>query len=77
MAQDNDREFKTGAQLLAEWGCETRESKLECACVALMETIEELHQKREGQPLKESIADQSVTCSCADAYRMGHEAIRR
>jgi hypothetical protein len=69
---DNDDTFRSGAQLLAAWGCKTREERLERACMALMEQINQLHR---GQDLAAEIANQAVSCSCADAYRMGHEAI--
>ena len=76
LTNDNDDLFRTGAQLLAEWGCTTREQKLERACMALMAALNDLHQARHGQNLKERIADESVACSCADAYRIGDEALK-
>ena len=72
---DNDGSFRTGTQLLAEWGCKTREQKLERACMALMEQLNQLHQDRKECSLAEHLTDADVSCSCADAYRMGHAAL--
>lgn len=72
---DNDRDFRTGAQLLAEWGCQTREQKLERACMALLEQINQLHIERQECDLSEHLYDETVVCSCADAYRMGRQAL--
>ena len=69
---DNDEIFRSGAQLLAEWGCQSREQKLERACMALMEQLNEAHKECD---LAEHLTDEAVACSCADAYRMGHEAL--
>lgn len=72
---DNDDTFRSGVQLLAAWGCKTREEKLERAVVALMEQLNELHKGAHGQDLRAELVNEAVFCSCADAYRMGHEAI--
>jgi transposase-like protein len=73
---DNDDTFRSGAQLLAEWGCKTREKKLKRACMALMEQLNGLHVKYENQDLGAHLSDENIACSCADAYRMGHEALK-
>jgi hypothetical protein len=73
---DNDDDFQTGAQLLAAWDCKTREQKLERACMALMENLNELHAEHKKVDLSKHMGDQEISCSCADAYRMGHEALR-
>lgn len=65
---------KTGAQLLEEWKCLTREQKLELACLALTSSINELHIAYEKQDLSQP---NSYFCSCADAYNMGIEALRK
>ncbi len=71
---DNDKEFMTGAELLSS--CHTREQKLERACRALMEQLNQLHIDYKGQDLSEAIDDPNIFCSCADSYRMGHEALK-
>ena len=73
---DNSQEFKSGAALLAAWGCTTREQKLERAVKALMSEISELHGNIHGQELKGHEADEGIFCSCMDAYRMGYEALK-
>lgn len=73
---DNDDDYRTGQQLLAEWNCETREAKLERAVIALLATVEELHEEYKNQSLKDNLTDPEVYCSCADAYRMGMEALK-
>lgn len=73
---DNDDVFKTGAQLLAEWGALTPVQKLERACAALMEQLNELHCAQHGQNLFEQLESSELACSCADAYRMGFEALK-
>lgn len=40
-----DDEYKTGEQLLQEWGCSTREERLHRAVLALEEQIQEYHEK--------------------------------
>ena len=72
---DNDDDFQTGAQLLTAWDCKTREQKLERACIALMETVNELHTEHKNIDLAEHLTDENISCSCADAYRMGKEAL--
>ncbi len=67
-------EFMTGKQLLAQ--CGTREQRLERACRALMEQLNQLHVEYKYQDLSEHIDDPNIFCSCADAYRMGHEALK-
>lgn len=76
MTQDNEDTFKTGAQLFAEWGCKTHEQKLERACAALMEQVNQLHREFHDKDLFEHLNVQYVDCSCADAYRMGFEALK-
>jgi hypothetical protein len=66
-------DFKTGEQLLSEWECKTREAKLERAVLALMEQLNSLHAEHKASDLE---SDNSLTCSCADAYRMGKEALK-
>lgn len=73
---DNQSEYRSGAQLFAAWKCETKEAKLKRACIALMNELNELHEKHEKQSLKNNLNNQNIYCSCADAYRMGHEALR-
>ena len=73
---DNDDFFRSGAQLLAEWGCKSHEQKLERACAALMDGLNDLHKQHKNCDLAEHLSDESTSCSCADAYRMGHEALK-
>jgi hypothetical protein len=73
---DNGNTFRTGAQLLSEWGCKSREQRLERACAALMEQLNEIHKNHHGQNLFEHLTAHYVDCSCADASRMGFEAIK-
>lgn len=68
-----DESYVTGAERLAAWGCETREQKLERACMALMEQLNMLHVEHKDVDLSE---DEDATCSCADAWRMGAEALK-
>lgn len=63
---------KTGAELLSDWHCVTREQKLERACFALTRALNDLHIKHEGQDLSRY---NNHFCSCADAYNMGIEAL--
>lgn len=65
--------MKTGKELLIEWGCRTRTQKLERAVKALMNELDVLHEDHHGESLKKTKND----CSCADAYRMGKEALRK
>lgn len=74
---DNDREFRTGAQLLAEWHCVSREGRLERAVIALMHTLNDLHAGHQNLDLAEHVNNPNVFCGCADAYRMGAEALKR
>lgn len=76
MSQDNSEEYRSGAALLAEWQCKTKEQKLERACLALMAALEELHVNYEEQSLEQNLDNHDVFCSCSDAYRMGKEALR-
>lgn len=73
---DNSSEFRSGAALLAAWGCTTREQKLERAVKALMSEINELHGNIHGHQLRGNEANEDIFCSCIDAYRMGHEALK-
>jgi len=73
---DDTANYRTGATLLAQWNCNTREQKLERACKALMESLERFHEEYEGQSLAENLENEEIYCSCADAYRMGHEALK-
>lgn len=68
--------FKTGSDLLNSWHCESREDKLERACSALMSILEDIHTSHRGQSLKANVTNPAIYCSCADAYRMGHEALK-
>jgi hypothetical protein len=72
---DNDRVFRTGAQLLADFECRTREQKLERACIALLGALDDLHVRHEHQSLEQNLTNQKIVCSCADAYRMGNAAV--
>lgn len=79
MSHHNKRtqdEYISGADLLRDWKCITREQKLERACKALLETVEELHVECKSQSLEENLHNHEVFCSCADAYRMGTEALK-
>lgn len=73
---DNDDMMKTGAQLFSEWGCETRDQKLERACAALMDRLNDLHKIYKRQDLHAALNDEGCCCSCADAYRMGAEVLK-
>lgn len=77
MTQDNhSNEFQSGAELLAAWGLTTREAKLERAVLALMGELDELHQAQHRQSLADNLANTEMFCGCADAYRMGAEALK-
>lgn len=69
-------DYITGAELLAQWPCHSREDKLESACKALMAQLETFHTEYLSQSLEENLENPKVFCSCADAYRMGHEALK-
>lgn len=69
-------EYKSGADLLAAFNDTTREQRLERACKALMATLEDLHVDCHHQSLAENIDNEDIFCGCADAYRMGHEALK-
>jgi hypothetical protein len=69
-------EYKSGNELLEAFNATTREQKLERACRALMATLEDLHVDCHHQSLAENIDNEEVFCGCADAYRMGHEALK-
>lgn len=70
-------EYMTGAQLLAQWPKDTtREQRLARACVALMHELDVIHNEGMGLSLRENIENPTCTCSCADAYRMGYEALK-
>ena len=73
---DNTADYISGAALLASWGCITREQKLEQAVKSLMAVLNEKHIEEHGQCLLEHLSDPDVFCSCAEAYRMGHEALK-
>jgi hypothetical protein len=68
--------FKTGAELLAAFDLHTREQKLEQSVRALMQELELIHSIYHNQSLQDTIDNPLVFCSCADAYRMGHEALK-
>lgn len=70
------RDYMTGAELIAQFNLPTREAKLEQAVKALMEQLESLHVEHEEQSLAENLENPEIYCSCADAYRMGHEALK-
>lgn len=67
-------DYISGAELLE--GCNTHEEKLERACAALIDELNELHIRFIGQDLRLGIDDPHIFCSCADAYRMGAEALK-
>lgn len=69
--------YLTGMQLLTQFGCVTREEKLEQAVLALMDQINDLHIECKGQSLADNVENKDVYCSCVDAYRMGVEALRK
>jgi hypothetical protein len=69
-------EHKTGKQLLSNFGCETRTDKLERAVGTLMAVLNELHIETKGQCLITNLHNPNIFCSCADAYRMGLEALK-
>ena len=71
------REYLSGKELLSSFNCTTREQKLERAVRALMYNMNDLHIECKGQDLSKSIGNHDISCSCADAYRMGHEALKR
>lgn len=77
MPQDNDPMYHNGEQLLAAFGCKTREEKLECAVIVLMDQLNENHILANEQDLAKELDNPKVCCSCADAYRMGHEALKK
>ncbi|SRR5258707_14390923 len=70
------KDYMTGAELLAAWNLTTREEKLEQAVKALMQELESSHCVHEEQSLADNLENTKVSCSCADAYRMGHEALK-
>jgi hypothetical protein len=76
MSNDNSQEYQSGATLLASWNCRTKEEKFQRAVMALMEQLNELHLDIHGQDLEMNLENEEVLCSCADAYRMGHEALK-
>jgi hypothetical protein len=69
-------EYKSGADLLAAFNLTTREQKLEQAVKALMQELNSVHIEHHNQDLDEHLEDENIFCSCADAYRMGHEALK-
>lgn len=69
-------EYKSGAELLDAFEDKTREQKLERAVKALMDQLEYLHGELHLQSLADNINNKEMHCSCADAYRMGHEALK-
>lgn len=69
-------DYLTGAELLAGFGCNTREAKLEQAVKALMSELNDLHIECKAQSLWDNIDNPEIFCTCADAYRMGHEALK-
>ena len=70
------RMYISGKKLLAKWNLTTREQRLEQAVKALMQEIESLHCEHKNQSLANNLNNLKVFCSCADAYRMGHEALK-
>jgi hypothetical protein len=69
-------DYRTGAELLAAFNCKTREARLEQAVKALMQNLTDIHYEHHRIKLDERIDDRDVACSCMDAYRMGHEALK-
>ena len=41
-----------------------------------MQHLNNLHVQLHSQNLKHHLDDPEIFCSCADAYRMGHEALK-
>ena len=75
--QSNDfDEYKSGADLLAAFNYNSREKKLAQACIALMEELNAHHIKTHNMCLRDNLTNRDVFCSCADAYRMGYEALK-
>lgn len=68
------KEYRSGADLLAD--CQTREEKLERAVMALMSELNAYHWGVHGIILGSNLENPDFFCSCADAYRMGHEALK-
>lgn len=66
--------YYTGEQLLR--GLDSREARLAAACAALMDRLNELHVRLYQQDLAKLLHDETTICACADAYRMGHEALK-
>ena len=71
------REYLSGKELLSSFNCTTREQKLELAIKALMKIMNNLHIECKGQDLSQNLGNHDISCSCADAYRMGYEALKR
>lgn len=76
MNDNTENDYKSGEELLAAFNCITREEKLTQAVKALMTEIERLHVEHKEQSLVENLTNTKIYCSCADAYRMGHEALQ-
>lgn len=75
---DNEKEYISGAQLFAQLlDNPTHEQKLEFAIIALMERLDSLHWEHKQQSLADNLYSKDVFCSCADAYRLGHEALKK
>mgnify|MGYP000890613416 CR=1 FL=1 len=68
--------YKSGDDLLRAFNPQSREAKLEQAIRALMAELESLHCKYLHQSLHDNLDNPDVFCSCADAYRMGHAALK-
>ena len=76
MHSDDFDEYKSGADLLAAFNYNSREKKLAQACKALMEELNAYHIKTHNLCLHDNLTNRDVFCSCADAYRMGYEALK-
>jgi len=64
-----------GEELLSQFNLITREQRLERAVKALMHEVNSLHKTHQMQSLADNLTNPKISCSCADAYRMGHAAL--
>lgn len=53
-------DYKTGAELLADFNCRTREQKLEHAVKAMLIELNMLHVEFHNQDLEDGLTDQSL-----------------
>ncbi|WBU27549.1 hypothetical protein OOZ54_12675 [Rhodopseudomonas palustris] len=66
MFNDCDDDFRTGEQLLAEWGCANRQERLERAALALREQINEF----DAVPEQEDTVEASVRAMMSQLDRL-------